>query len=151
MDSPVQLGQPGLQVFSIGLPRHPIHSGRRLSLQAVVTSPQQVDAYVVQQSRELQLLIPLGSLAHTRQPTWPAFPARCPAQVRLLRVLLGLRPSLHNLRWRWLAFVRLLRRYYAAVRLPAAVHGGLLAHRLLLPVHVCASPRTTTGPLGSRT
>ena len=31
-----------------------------------------------------------------------------------------------------LAFVRLLRRYYAAVRLPAAVHVGLIAHRLLL-------------------
>src|ERR1700740_339634 len=27
----------------------------------------------------------------------------------------------------------LLRRYYAAVRLPTAVHGGLMAHRLLLP------------------
>src|SRR5713101_5856383 len=63
----------------------------------------------------------------------PASPARCPVRVRLWRVVLGQRPSLHNLRQRLPAFVRLLRRYYAAVRLPIAVHGGLMAHRLLLP------------------
>ncbi len=33
----------------------------------------------------------------------------------------------------FLAFVRLLRRYYAAVRLPAARHVGLIAHRFLPP------------------
>ncbi len=43
------------------------------------------------------------------------------------------RPSLHNLLRPSLAFVRPLRRYYAAVRLPAAVHLGLIAHRLLPP------------------
>src|SRR5882762_2015949 len=31
----------------------------------------------------------LGCFAHTVQPAWPAFPARCPALVRLSRVLLG--------------------------------------------------------------
>src|SRR6266481_605714 len=60
----------------------------------------------------------------------PASPARCPVRVRLWRVLLGQRPSLHR---RLPAFVRLLRRYYAAVRLPTAVHGGLMAHRPVLP------------------
>src|SRR5713101_5709529 len=87
----------------------------------------------VQQRRELQLPVLLRCFAHTLQPATPAFPARCPVRVRLWRVLLGQRPSLHNLRRRLPAFVRLLRRYYAAVRLPAAVHGGLMAHRLLLP------------------
>src|SRR5438270_12544057 len=71
--------------------------------------------------------------AHTLKPAVPAFPARCPERVRLLRVLLSQQPSLRNLRRRLPAFVRLPRRYYAAVRLPAAVHRGLMAHRLLLP------------------
>ena len=47
--------------------------------------------------------------------------------------LLGRPPSLHALRQRFPALVRALRRYYAVARLPAAVHGGLMAHRLLLP------------------
>src|SRR5438874_2615119 len=75
----------------------------------------------------------LRCFAHTLTPAFPAFPARCPERVRLLRVLLSQQPSLRNLRRRLPAFVRLPRRYYAAVRLPAAVHGGLMAHRLLLP------------------
>src|SRR5215475_15431553 len=135
MDSPVQPGEPCLQVFSILFPRHPIHSGRRLFLQTVVTLPQQVNAHVVQQGRELLLTILACCFAHTRQPAWPASPARCPALVRLLRVLLGLRPSLHCLRRRSLAFVRLLRWYYAAVRLLTTVHEGLTAHRILPPAH----------------
>jgi hypothetical protein len=54
MDAPVQVGQPPFQVVrSILFPRHPIHSRGRLLLQAVVTFPQQVDAYVVQQGCEL--------------------------------------------------------------------------------------------------
>ena len=100
-------------------------------------APEQVDVHMVQQGCELQLPILLCCFAHTLQPAWPAFPTRRPAQVRLPRVLLGQRPSLRGtlwvLRWRLLAFVRLLRRYYAAVRLPAAVHEGLMAHRLLPP------------------
>src|SRR6266851_5659652 len=92
----------------------------------------------------------LCCLAHTVQPAWPAFPARCPVLVRLFRVLLGQRPSLHNLRRRSPALVRLLRRYYAAVRLPPAVHVGLIAHRVLPPAHGVALWATTGSP-GSRT
>src|SRR5271166_870695 len=99
MDSAMEVSEPRLQVLSIFFPRHPIHSRCRLFLQTVVTPPKQVDAYVVQQSRELQLPILSCCFAHTLQPAWPSFPARCPAQVRLPRVLLGLRSSLHNLRW----------------------------------------------------
>src|ERR1039458_6204211 len=68
------------------------------------------------------------------QPAWPALPARCPVRVRLFRVLLGQRPSLHDLLRPSPAFVRPLRWYYAAVRLPIAVHVGLRAHRLLPPI-----------------
>ncbi len=49
-------------------------------------------------------------------------PALCPECVLLLRVPLGQPPSLHPLRHRWNGFVRGLRRYYGAVRLPLAVH-----------------------------
>jgi hypothetical protein len=48
------------------------------------------------------------------------------------------------------AFVRLLRRYYVAVRLPVTVHVGLIAHRFLPPDHCRSYQRSTTGPLGSR-
>jgi hypothetical protein len=65
MDSPMQVAESRLQVFSLFLPRHPVHSWRRPFLQAVVTLPEQVDAYVVQQCRELQLPIFLGCFAHT--------------------------------------------------------------------------------------
>src|SRR5262249_42305711 len=93
---------------------------------------------MVQQSCELLLPVLSCCFAHTLQPAWPGFPARCPAQVKLPRVFLGLRPSLHNLRRRTPAFVRLLRRYYATVRLPTAVHEGLAAHRVLPPAHPVA-------------
>jgi hypothetical protein len=38
-----------------------------------------------------------GSAGRTRPAAGPALPARCPARVRLFRVLLGQRPSLHDL------------------------------------------------------
>src|ERR1039458_7921693 len=78
----------------------------------------------------------LGRFAHTLQPMRPTDPAPCPVRVRLWRVLLGLRPPLHNLRRRSLAFFRLLRQYYAAIRLPAAVHEGLIVHHLLPPARL---------------
>src|ERR671935_1515053 len=65
MDPPMQVGKPSLQVLSIFLPCHPVHSRRRLFLQAIVTLPEQVDAHMVQQSGELQLLILLCCFAHT--------------------------------------------------------------------------------------
>src|ERR1019366_10563632 len=38
-----------------------------------------------------------GCLTYTVQPAWPAFPSLRPVRVRLFRVLLGQRPSLHDL------------------------------------------------------
>src|SRR5260370_36229210 len=57
--------------------------------------------------------------------------------------LLGRPPSLHLLRRQSPALVRRFRRYYAVARLPTAVHGGLMAHRLLLP-----APSLPAGGLG---
>ncbi len=136
MDSTVQVRQPDLQIRSIFFPGHAVHSRRRLLLQAVVASPEQIDRHMVQQGSEPQLPVLPGCFAHTVQPAWPASPALGPARVRLFRVLLGQRPSLHHLLRPSLAFVRQLRWYYAAVRLPAAVHVGLRAHRLLPPARL---------------
>jgi hypothetical protein len=47
---------------------------------------------------------------------------------------------LHSLRRRFPAFVRLLRRSYAVVRLPAAVHVGLIAHRVHPPACCRSAP-----------
>src|SRR5438552_361902 len=75
---------------------------------------------MMEQGREPHLLILLRYFPHTFQSVCPAFPTLRPALASLFRVLLGQRPSLHNLRRRSPALVRLLRRYYAAVRLPRA-------------------------------
>src|SRR6202158_5278458 len=110
----------------------------------------------MQQCREPYLpVLLLGCLAHTFQPAWPAFPARCPVLVRLFRVLFGQRPSLHTPRRRSPVLVRLLRRYYAAVRLPRA---EAKSHRACGSYRSSLSPtgpppsglRAATGSLGSR-
>src|SRR5580698_9855355 len=80
-----------------------------------------------------RLAVSLRCLTYTVQPAWPALPAWYPVRVRLCRVLLGQWPSLHDLLRPSLACVRPLRWYYATVRLPMAVHVGLIAHRLLPP------------------
>src|SRR5215813_475458 len=52
MDPSVQVGEPLLQVDSIGLPRHPVHSRRCLPFQVVVAAPEQCDIDVMQQGGE---------------------------------------------------------------------------------------------------
>ena len=94
---------------------------------------EQVDIDAMQQGGEPQLLVLLRCLTYTVQPAWPALPALRPVRVRLCRVLLGQRPSLHGLLRPSLACVRLLDWFYAAVRLPVAVRVGLIAYRLLPP------------------
>src|SRR6516225_6984566 len=106
MESPMQVSEVCLQVSSIVFPRHPVHSRRRLLLEAVVAHPKQIDRHVVEERGEPRLPVLSCCLAHAIQPAVPAFLARCPA------------------------FVRLLRRSYAVVRLPVVVHMSLMAHRL---------------------
>src|SRR5258707_10253140 len=89
---------------------------------------------MVQQCGELYLPFLACRFSHTFQPVWPTLPALRPAWVKLFRVLLGQRPSLHDLLRPSPAFVRSLRQYYAVVRLPATVHVGLIAHRFLPPI-----------------
>jgi hypothetical protein len=58
-----------------------------------------------------------GCYSHTVQSLGLSFPALCRASAELNGVLLDPRPSLPRLRRRSLFFVRLVHRYYGAVRL----------------------------------
>ena len=74
--------------------------------------------------------ISLFSFAAFRTPVSPwdtLFPALCRVRVRLMSVLLDQRPSLLTLRQRFPVFVRMVHRYYAAVRLLGDVHAGRTA------------------------
>src|SRR5436305_1192854 len=72
---------------------------------------------MVEQGGELQLLVRLCCLPHTRQPLGHASPALRREHVELSSVLLDQRPSLPTLRKLAIVFVRMVHRYYAAVRL----------------------------------
>src|ERR1700686_4433538 len=72
---------------------------------------------MVEQSGEPFLLPFFCYLPHTVQPLGHALPPLCRVHAGWNDVLLGLRSSLPNLRRRWPFFVRLVHRYYNAVRL----------------------------------
>jgi hypothetical protein len=60
----MEVAQSCLLILSILFPRHPVHSPRRLFLQAVITLPEQVDAHVVQlcadaYGKAVKLLLPM--------------------------------------------------------------------------------------------
>ena len=89
-----------------------------------------------------------ASDAATRTPFnhWNThFPALCRASVRLNDVLLGPRPFLPRLRRRSLFFVRLVHRYYGAVRLLQSVRVCLVALRLRRPASFPFGPRRSRG------
>src|ERR1700675_1756724 len=82
---------------------------------------------MVEQSREPFLLSFLCCYSHTVQSLGHSSPALCRVGVGLNDVLLGPRPSLPRLRQRSLFFVRLVHRYYGAVRLLQSVRVRLVA------------------------
>jgi hypothetical protein len=127
VDPAVQIDK---SIFSPGLillPRYPVHSGCSFSFQRVKAFPQQIDGQMVEQGGELHLLIFPCCLAHTRQPVGHAFLALCWVRVRLVSVLLDQRPSLLTLRVRFPVLVRMIHRYYSAVRFLEGVHAGRTA------------------------
>src|SRR5450759_921317 len=65
--------------------------------------------------------------AHTRQPLGYASPALFRVRAGLMSVLLDQRPSLLTLRQRFSVLVRMIHRYYTAVRLLDDVHAGCVA------------------------
>src|SRR6202035_1028426 len=111
-----------LQLLSVVPPRLPVHARRGFLLQTEVGHAQRVQVVdVVQERRELQLLILSCCLTYPLQRTRRVFPARCPGRVLLWQVSFGQPSSLHPLRDRLPGFVRGLLGYYRAVRLPLSV------------------------------
>src|SRR5271165_2565705 len=111
-----------LQLLTVVPPRLPVHAWRSFLLQREVGHAQRFQVVdVVQKRREPQLLILSSCLTYPLQRTRRVFPARCPGRVLLWQVPFGQPPSLHPLRRRLPSFVRGLRRYYRAVRLPRPV------------------------------
>src|SRR5215831_6167502 len=149
MDSPVQVAQSRLQVASIFLPCHPVHPRCRPLLQLVVAPPELIDSHMMQQGCEPQLPISFRGSTHTVQPAGPAFPTRGSARVRLFRVLLGQRSSLHILRRQLPALVRMFAGTTALYDSLSPCMWGLsliaFPHR-----HTIFRPRVATGPLGPR-
>ena len=135
MYAAMQIDKPILQPRLVIEPCHAIHSGSRILLPCAKTLPQQIYRHMMQQSCE-PLLFPFPRHpAHAAQSLGHPFPALCRLDVGLRVVLLGLPPSLHRLRPRFPFFVRLLHRYYAAVRLLHCVHVRRAALRLRGPVY----------------
>src|SRR5262249_1379215 len=88
---------------------------------------------MVEQSCEPFLSPSLCCFSHTIQSLGHSFPALCRASVGLNDVLLGPRPFLPSLRRRSLFFVRLVHRYYGAVRPLRSVRVRIVALRLRGP------------------
>jgi len=83
-------------------------------------------------------------VAYSLERTWRVVPALCPGRVLLSRIALGQPPSLHRLRRRFHGFVRLLPRYYGAVRLVVLVHLGIA------PLGLPSRPRHSYFPRQAR-
>src|ERR1700688_2635241 len=100
---------------------------------------------MVKQSRE-PFLPPFPCyFSHTAQSLGHSFPALCRVSVGLNDVLLGPRPFLPRLRRRSLLFVRLVHRYYGAVRLLRGVRVCLMALHLRRPTSFPFGPRRSRG------
>jgi hypothetical protein len=115
-----------LQGLSILPPRHTVDTGRGVPLQAEICLPEPVDVVDVKpEVGEPQLSIPNRCFPYSLQRTLQVQSGLRPGPGLLWRVALGQPPFLHPLR-RWRSgpatFVRRLRRYYEAVRLPTPVH-----------------------------
>ncbi len=98
MDTTVKIGQPILQVLLVLPPCHPVHSGRGLPLKGIEALPKKRYRDMVKQGREANLLIPSRGFAYSPPSLGHAGPALSRGHVGQQGVLLGLRPSLPNLR-----------------------------------------------------
>src|SRR5450759_166588 len=124
----MQRAQPAIQPLQILLPHHAVDTGCRATLERVEAFPKPLHSDVMQKRCEACSLILPCCFAHTLQVRRRGNPALGPDRGSPHRVPLGRRPSLHSLRR--LRGVRLLLRYYAAVRLPTPTPIRLIASSL---------------------
>ena len=138
------------ELCSVLLPRHPVDTRCRFLLQLPESRLERFECYVVQERGELRILVPSCCLTYAFQRTVRTCPALSPGRVWLVHVALRQPPSLHHLRGRTAGFVRWLRRYYEAVRLPLSVHRWLWASTLPIAARLSIFARALSGSPGSR-
>ncbi|WP_232707770.1 hypothetical protein, partial [Bradyrhizobium japonicum] len=90
----MQIGEPGLEIFLVVLPRHAIHSGSSLTPERKERRPQCIDIDVVKERGEPVLLPQPCGCPYAVQRLGHASPALCPVHALLFRVSLGPRPWL---------------------------------------------------------
>src|SRR5689334_5343577 len=100
---------------------------------------------MVEQSREPFLPPLLCCFSHTAQSLGHRFSSLVSGCCWVYHFLLSPHSSLPGLRLRSLFFVRLVHRYYGAVRLLQSVHVRLLALRLRGPASFPFGPRRSRG------
>src|SRR3569833_553958 len=138
MHTAVQTLKISLKVCLVVLPSHSVYSRCSVPVDRQERVAQPFDGDVVKERAESLVLVPFCCYAHTIQRIRHAqSPALCPGRVLLARVLLGQPPSLRHLRGDSFRFVRQLRRYYGAVRLPRPVHRWIAV--VDLPSAACGS------------
>src|SRR5262249_10295413 len=133
MDAPMQVLDLVVDIGFVLLPRDAIAARGRVALERVEAPDKQRDVKVMQQGGEPRILVPASDFAHSLQAGRHVGPALCRGRGRLPRVPLSWWPSLHRLR-RSPTVVRRLPRYYAAIRLPRAVHVGVAGCALSRPI-----------------
>src|SRR5260370_40745072 len=127
MQPAVQLLEIALKLCRAAVPRQPVHTRSGFLFEFEECHFKVLKTEVVEERSEPLLLLCLRYFAYALQPLGHTFPALRLACAGLVRIPLGLGPSLHRLPPGLRRLVRRLQSYYGLVRLPAPVH-----HRLRL-------------------
>ncbi|CDM60497.1 hypothetical protein LPB79_34180 (plasmid) [Rhizobium sp. T136] len=130
----MQFVHASFEVLLIVVPRHAIHTARRLLAKRMEALHQKRRSDVVHQRRETHLRVPLGGFPYTFDPHRSVFyPALCPARWSFEGIPSDYTPSRHCLR-RIISLVRQLLRYYGRIRLLISVDDWLMVNDLPSPV-----------------
>jgi hypothetical protein len=112
VDPFMQIGEVALEICLVVPPGQPINTRCRVALEREEGHPEQAGTDVVEERGE-PFLLPLPcDFSYAVQRKCHAFPVLRPARALLVRIPLGLRPSLHRLRRRSPGVVRRLHCYY---------------------------------------
>ena len=111
----MQVLEIALKVLLVVPTCQPIHSSCSILLECRECLLEVINTYVMEERGELLLLALPCNSPYALQRLGHGSPVLCPARALLTRVLLGLRPWLHQLRSRLPGFVRRLHSYYGGV------------------------------------
>lgn len=108
-------GEVRLAILFVGLPRQCIDPRCRAPLEREERGPENIHADVMQERRQLLLVVPVDGFSYAALRLGHGCPALRPDRALQRRIPFGLAPSLHRLRRGSHRFVRRLRRYYGRV------------------------------------